>query len=283
MKSFKKSSLMFSSLLLLVGLNSAPQVSKAAEVQKVTEITTEEGEKIGIGNAQVSGLNSFKSIDTSNTKIDQKKLIDGNLNSVKQIITIDSVSSDTKIDIPLQLDNGDYIKLYQDEKGKVYNSGNIYNKENESIGIITTNIIENEDIKVKADIVDSDTLQLSLKPESTSQSIQMEVMATSGSTFSTYFSSGSWITRDGVKSLSLKHKSYLTTSTDVGEAGVKKADSWNKVKSKFSSSSNWYNTGGLKDQYDCHFGFAKSKNPWNLEPSRPDVSYAVTVAKLCNP
>lgn len=72
MKSFKKCSLMFSSLLLLVGLNSAPQVSKAAEVQKVTEITTEAGEKIGIGKAHVSGLKSFKSIDTTNTKIDQK-------------------------------------------------------------------------------------------------------------------------------------------------------------------------------------------------------------------
>ncbi|NMH70511.1 DUF2599 domain-containing protein [Bacillus sp. RO3] len=61
------------------------------------------------------------------------------------------------------------------------------------------------------------------------------------------------------------------------------ADAWNKLYAVHSSSSNWYNTGGMKDQFDCHATYARTKSRWNLEPSRPNVSYAETVAKACNP
>ena len=45
----------------------------------------------------------------------------------------------------------------------------------------------------------------------------------------------------------------------------------------------WKNEGGLKDQYYCHTQLAKTKSSWNLEPWRPNVSLAKTIAKACNP
>lgn len=46
-------------------------------------------------------------------------------------------------------------------------------------------------------------------------------------------------------------------------------------------------TPGLHDQFLCHWNFARAVDPtktsWDLEPWRPTVGYAATVAALCNP
>jgi hypothetical protein len=47
------------------------------------------------------------------------------------------------------------------------------------------------------------------------------------------------------------------------------------------------NTPGMRDQFLCHWNFARlvmpDKPSWNLEPWRPDVGYDATVAAACNP
>jgi hypothetical protein len=47
------------------------------------------------------------------------------------------------------------------------------------------------------------------------------------------------------------------------------------------------NTPGMYDQFRCHWQFARIADPnkasWNLEPWRPAVGYAATVAAQCNP
>ena len=47
------------------------------------------------------------------------------------------------------------------------------------------------------------------------------------------------------------------------------------------------NTPGMHDQFLCHWNYARLVQPdkpsWDLEPWRPDVGYAATVAALCNP
>lgn len=44
---------------------------------------------------------------------------------------------------------------------------------------------------------------------------------------------------------------------------------------------------GMHDQFRCHWEFARvvapDKPSWNLEPWRPAVGYARTVAARCNP
>ncbi|WP_206207681.1 DUF2599 domain-containing protein [Virgibacillus indicus] len=45
----------------------------------------------------------------------------------------------------------------------------------------------------------------------------------------------------------------------------------------------WKNQSGLYDQYSCHYGYAATKNPWNIEPWRPDVSTLATIIAKCNP
>lgn len=46
----------------------------------------------------------------------------------------------------------------------------------------------------------------------------------------------------------------------------------------------WKNEGGLKDQFLCHCYYAIwNKRTFHLEPGRPNVSWAKTVSRLCNP
>ncbi len=61
--------------------------------------------------------------------------------------------------------------------------------------------------------------------------------------------------------------------------------SWNTVKNRFSSSSNWSNTDGMYEQYYCHVLGAGlvSDGTWNLEPWRPKVGVTATISAGCNP
>lgn len=84
--------------------------------------------------------------------------------------------------------------------------------------------------------------------------------------FSVYFSSGQWITRNGVVSLSLYPINPKTWSTiAVGYA-------WDAVTAMYSSSSNWRNASVMREQFYCHALFAAWKTPWNLEPSKTSIN-----------
>lgn len=58
---------------------------------------------------------------------------------------------------------------------------------------------------------------------------------------------------------------------------------WDELYSKYKNKGLNTNLGGMKDQYICHMQFVFGKDSWNLDEFRPNVSYADTVAKLCNP
>ena len=95
-----------------------------------------------------------------------------------------------------------------------------------------------------------------------------------------YFNYAAWITRDGVRSLSLDPNSKVRTNSTY------KNDGWRVLSSTtqgFGGSPYWKNTKVMKWQYDCHYSFAANKNYWNLEPHRTASSYAQVVAKACNP
>ena len=42
-------------------------------------------------------------------------------------------------------------------------------------------------------------------------------------------------------------------------------------------------TPSMREQFDCHQSFAKTKESWNLEPWRPVVGTAEMLATACNP
>lgn len=84
-----------------------------------------------------------------------------------------------------------------------------------------------------------------------------------------------WVTRDGVRSLRVQPveaaRGWITNTASEAMwhelvAAVPKAD-----------------TPGMRDQLVCHMQFAAGKQGWFLEPDRPAVGYAATVAAACNP
>lgn len=119
------------------------------------------------------------------------------------------------------------------------------------------------------------------------QPVQIQALAKAISDYShsDYFSSVKWITRDGKVSLSITPKAILTKNLPSGNGGAAHiGNAWNKLLPKHKNDKNWKNTNGMLDQYLCHAQWASGmKTPWNIEPWRPDVSYAATVAKACNP
>ena len=105
--------------------------------------------------------------------------------------------------------------------------------------------------------------------------------------FEDFFSSGSWITRNGDISLSLTRKLSLwnqrLNGVFLSDANLMASQTWSLVRGRFRHSNNWYNEIGLWEQYLCHVKWSGSKNPYCLEPWRPAVGDAQTFLSLCNP
>lgn len=82
-----------------------------------------------------------------------------------------------------------------------------------------------------------------------------------------------WTTRSGVRSLRV-------TPTPAGRApGADAAVVWAQLLARQPDA----DTPGMRDQLTCHVRFASAKAAWYLEPARPAVGYAATVAAGCNP
>ncbi|MBK8755937.1 MAG: DUF2599 domain-containing protein [Actinomycetales bacterium] len=86
-------------------------------------------------------------------------------------------------------------------------------------------------------------------------------------------SSASWVTRSGVRGLK------VVPTTAGRTAGVDAEAVWQAVLRVRPDA----DTPGMHDQLVCHVEFASTKGAWYLEPARPDVGYAATVAAACNP
>lgn len=95
----------------------------------------------------------------------------------------------------------------------------------------------------------------------------------------TYFSSISWLPRDGVMSLSLMPKSPWSISHN----------SWYEAAQFFqyhpiyTNINNPSKFNSMYNQYICHVNLAQGfKLPWNLEPIKPDKGYAQWQGSGCN-
>jgi len=86
-------------------------------------------------------------------------------------------------------------------------------------------------------------------------------MSNSDGEYYDYFTKSFWITRNGIKSLSI-----YPINLPWSAPGINKA--WAAIKRFHSWNSEWYNENSLYKQFMCHVNIAGSwKTPWNLEPS----------------
>lgn len=95
-----------------------------------------------------------------------------------------------------------------------------------------------------------------------------------------YFSSLTWITRDGVVSLSCNPIHPWTIPLDESWREAVRYFQYHPMYTDINNSSK-YNS--MYNQYKCHVQFANGiKTPWNIEPAKPDKSYSDWVLSACN-
>lgn len=217
------------------------------------------------------------------------KKTDGSLQGISIINNTQNWNSDLKYRI--KIPDGGHIEYVESEEDKNDQSILIFDSNNDLVSF-TENIVPsdlNDVYTVKTTITGNTITQnieynygAKLSVDNNSNNLDnsnfgITLYATNKKQFNYWFFSGDWIIRNNVESLSLWHKG-LTNS--VGRRNA----AWQTVVNKFSTSSKWYNTNGMKDQFMCHANIAGIfKVRWNLEPSRPDVGYLNTVRKGCNP
>ncbi|MCH8613785.1 DUF2599 domain-containing protein [Arsenicicoccus dermatophilus] len=82
-----------------------------------------------------------------------------------------------------------------------------------------------------------------------------------------------WITRGSARSLAV-------TPTWAGAGWAGAADA---VLAELRGHHREMELPVMQDQLRCHVLFAPAKRVWHLEPARPDVGLAATIAARCNP
>ncbi|MEI4768804.1 DUF2599 domain-containing protein [Psychrobacillus sp. FJAT-51614] len=258
------------------------QVTASAK-ETITYISTEEGTKIGVDMPIIKSTSAVSvSKNKSNSGESKYELtMNKEQNSVTVSFLIAPSLNGSTLEIPLVLTNGESVVLMKGQEDKIISAGNIYNKDKRSIGVISTKVDNNQEkINITQKMNDNKSLIINIGANKKSLNVQVDLAV---SNYSTYFSAFSWITRGGKESLSLSHKPYLTDTDDYLLSSVKRIDAWDKVVSLHGQDVKWSNTNGLKNQFDCHYYFAKQKDSWNIESSRKDVGYMKTVFAGCNP
>ena len=99
-----------------------------------------------------------------------------------------------------------------------------------------------------------------------------------------WFSKTKWVKKSKGWTLAVYRTGQLVTdATQRGKLASVANASWKTLYAQDKNDKHWKHTGGMKHQYICHVYYARPKAPWNLDVWRPNVSYAQTVAKACNP
>ncbi len=198
---------------------------------------------------------------------------------VRQVITIDSQDAATYYDFPVELPSGYY--LAQDNVGNVTirnKNGKIltyvprpWAKDADGNDIPTHYTIEGTTLRQHIDIGKATTFPIIADPIWCGQAIK----------------SVKWINRGGTHPWSA---SVVPTTCGAWLGGGFQWGAWQELVDKTPKSSRWdkkYGTSkywSMYNQYFCHADWAGGfKTPWNLEPTRPNVGYAKTVAAMCNP
>ena len=187
------------------------------------------------------------------------------------------------VELPFNFSQDEYIILYKDSSGNQYNGGYIFNKKNESTGLffISTEIIQNK-LQITTNVRNKNILEVKIETKKLVKPATINIEVTSPN-IATYFTNNDWIKRGNLDSVSMKPTPYLLTSANYEISTLKRLDAWSKLVDVHKNNDKWSNIGGLQNQFDCHFNYAKTKEEWNLEPARKNVGYFSTIMSSCNP
>lgn len=225
---------------------------------------------------------------------DSKGLYDFSVQAVEDGLVSDVrlINKNAKPDYPVIIDlpDGWSVDLYKDEYGETVDGSLVVYDDKKNVVAATTCPVATD---ATGRIIDNyfqfngNKLYQVVDTENAKYPVEISykmVLADATLGFEDYFSYGKFIKRTDASSGSYTSLSLGERKFDINVAyTVDKA--WDTVVRKFYAvDSNWTsNRSGMKDQYMCHRNFAPNKVPWNLEPTRPDVGYAKTVAARCNP
>lgn len=195
---------------------------------------------------------------------------------VKEKIVLTDKMNNQNIMVKFTDNNGDRIKMEEDD------SVLLFNNNNKMIGAASNLSLKDangNEVNASAKKLNNNTIYYSIDDKNAVYPLFAEIDLYGVDDFSQWFSGGLWIDRGGDISLSLTHTGWAYTGCPTGLITW----SWNTVVNKFSSTKHWTNEQGMADQYQCHVNFATTKNPWNLEPWRPNVGISATIQAKCNP
>ncbi|MHA4285639.1 hypothetical protein ACX16X_28565, partial [Bacillus cereus] len=168
---------------------------------KYLSFSTAEGETIKIGAMKSSdskyGNSEIYKFNSSSNEKEIAPKIKKIENGVEQIIEIEPLNANTDYNIPFDFQNGESIKLEKD------GSAVIYNKTKDSIAVIMPTEAKTKSgktLEVKTKLINKNTLSYHVNFKGETEPVTIAAKALSYS-FSQYFSSGKWITRDGMLSL----------------------------------------------------------------------------------
>ena len=228
----------------------------------------EEVDEIILDNDQIIFSNKDEDYDTVVENID---------GGVRQIINIESREAPSEYEFKMELEVGDFLEKQEDGSAVVKNLD----------GEIKTTIFKpwakdanGTELETYYEINGSTLIQ---KINLESKDIVFPVVA-DPIWCGNAIRSVSWITRNGVRSLSIRPTwcGAWGSSANIYQT----VQSWREVLNKTPWHTRRWNSSTYASmwyQYACHVYYAKYKLTWNLEPSRPNVGYWGTVRRGCNP
>lgn len=160
MKVFNNNKTLATFLCITLLLSFGQPMSAAEEIN----LTTEEGHEIGIGTPQFKSDSEKNNSKFANDKSESKenesdKIINNQKtkenNKVNLSVTFTSSDGNSTLELPFEFKNGEYLKLYEtpnfmnqestDEKENTNVVGTIFNKNGNSIGIFTAELVGNQE------------------------------------------------------------------------------------------------------------------------------------------
>lgn len=150
------------SLASLIAFSAIQPAPLAAEKSIYSTINTEAGLEISFGEPTVN-TTAFQAFSLFNSEVllSKTEKVD---NSLEQNITIKPTQVNSKINIPLEMNDDFYLVLGEDEYGNTNGAALIYDAEGTSVGVINSPVSDNPDLKVvDAEILDGQTIQLDLE------------------------------------------------------------------------------------------------------------------------
>lgn len=191
----------------------------------------------------------------------------------------------------VDLPNGGYLDYYSDDEGNRKNSVVVCNSEGVVLGgFYNPEMTDENGNKTEARfVIEQNNLILEKNEDSTSTILAVS-FATAALDYNHFYENSFWATREEEHGYNL----YLSIYTHAWAQWDFATVAWNVLADRHRGDGIYLqgtfrpyfqgNESGLHDQWSCHLlTVGHTKQPWNIEPGRPNVGLTATIAKKCNP